>query len=370
MKKLILLFLGILILYNTGISQIKTQVQKNKDFAMFVATPKVTSFPNSNISIENLSDVTMDSYVWTFGDGTMVIDNEYHSNYSHYYNGWGVYYITLTVFYNGENYGSMTDSVIVSMPKPIIVGSTDDNIICNDNGEFYAPINFATNYKWYFNENPILDTGLYVGTNTNHLTIITPNEAYIGEYYCIGSNDSGYVSTDTANLIIGETVHAEFVATPTVASYPNSTITIENISDTNLDIYSLDFGDGNTQIEYTYISNYSHFYEPGIYTITMEVSNNQCTDTYTSTVTIFGTLPLTEKTNSISITPNPVNDYMQIKGINGESQITIYSIAGKYITTENISENQEIYIGNLQSGIYFVSIMEKDKTYFLKLIKD
>ncbi len=338
----------------------------NADFSI---SPRVTIFPNSNIDFENLSDNDLTSYSWDFGDGTTIEDNVFVQNYSHYYDNWGIYFITLSV----EGFActdSYTDSVIIGMPDPILVGSTIDDTTCGEGINFYAYIVYAESYQWYYNYQAIIDTGLFSGVTTNHLIISNPSSLYEGDYYCIGSNDSGFVSTDTAHLYIGTPVIANFTATPLITHLPNSTIDIENTSSTDADVYAWDFDDGSTYVSYNYEPNLSHTFEyAGLFSITLSVYNEYCEDQDTVEVTVLNEININDISNNLIINPNPVADYFSIIGLSGNTDIEIYSTDGKLLVAKKIEANQKIYISDLKSGLYVVVLYDADKQYNFKLLK-
>ena len=348
----------------------KMSLDKECELASFVVSPHVTIYPNSNIAIENLSCDSLLFYTWDFGDGTIIVQEGYAPTLTHYYRNWGVFYITLTV--EGDtSYAQMTDSVIVNVPMPEIIGYTIDDTVCGDNANFYASIAYTVTRQWYFNENPILDTGLFVGTSTNHLEIIDPIDSYIGDYYCIGSNDSGFISTDTVSFIIGEAVSANFSVSPLITEWPNSYIGIENLSDYGMDYYKWNFGDGYSLIQYEYSSVITHFYDTcGILDLRLTVKKNLCSNTDSEIITVFDPNFISDTDEKISIFPNPVKNYFQIKGISNIAEIIIFTIDGKEILRQNITNNQNIDVSTMKNGIYILIIKTDNNNFSLKFTKE
>jgi hypothetical protein len=57
-----------------------------------------------------------------------------------------------------------------------------------------------------------------------------------------------------------------------------------------------------------------------------------------------------------SVYPNPASDVLMISGLDN-GRFAVYAIDGKMVSGGNIaSENQIIDAGNLQAGIYFISV--------------
>lgn len=75
-----------------------TDCEGNSNFAVF---PLLQTWPSSNINIEHFSITDADSYVFDFGDGTMLSQTTRTDNFSHYYSAYGNYLIKLAVTKNG-----------------------------------------------------------------------------------------------------------------------------------------------------------------------------------------------------------------------------------------------------------------------------
>ena len=69
------------------------------------------------------------------------------------------------------------------------------------------------------------------------------------------------------------------------------------------------------------------------------------------------------------IFPNPVNDWFTIVG--NVNIIEIYSLEGKMVYNKNINKNEkiDIYIGNLNSGVYFIKCYNNKTPFIKKIIK-
>jgi len=116
----------------------------NADFSL---SPRVAIYPNSNINFENLSDNNLNYYFWNFGDGETLLQTEFVSNLSHYYNSVDTFVISLTV----QNYicdDVHLDTLFILEP---------DYINNMDNNEFYIYpnpvskiINISTATDFYF----------------------------------------------------------------------------------------------------------------------------------------------------------------------------------------------------------------------------
>lgn len=76
--------------------------------------------------------------------------------------------------------------------------------------------------------------------------------------------------------------------------------------------------------------------------------------------------------NTIELYPNPASTELNVRSINGEliSTIAIYSINGSLIREVKANNSyQNIFVSDLQSGIYFLRVTANDKVSNLKFIK-
>lgn len=69
---------------------------------------------------------------------------------------------------------------------------------------------------------------------------------------------------------------------------------------------------------------------------------------------------------SVSLTPNPVADFITIKSAKAYSRVTVFDISGKFITSELLNDNR-CNLGYLKPGMYILKLDDSNKG--LKLIK-
>jgi len=73
--------------------------------------------------------------------------------------------------------------------------------------------------------------------------------------------------------------------------------------------------------------------------------------------------------NQLSIYPNPTLDYMSIKNGQNIEKILVYDSSGKLVSQFN-NKFENLYLGNLSSGSYFLKILDKNnRTINKKLLK-
>lgn len=71
--------------------------------------------------------------------------------------------------------------------------------------------------------------------------------------------------------------------------------------------------------------------------------------------------------NKVTLAPNPASDYIRVSGLSQVETYSIYNVLGAQITKGSISNNQQINIQNLNSGMYILSF-DGEQTF--KFIKD
>jgi len=71
---------------------------------------------------------------------------------------------------------------------------------------------------------------------------------------------------------------------------------------------------------------------------------------------------------TFKIYPNPVKDKLFIQGLLNPTKISVYNVLGKLLLSNTISS--EIDVNNLQSGIYIIKIVDKQKEIVRKFIKN
>jgi len=64
--------------------------------------------------------------------------------------------------------------------------------------------------------------------------------------------------------------------------------------------------------------------------------------------------------NELSIYPNPAANIINIKTQNTISKVLIFDVTGKNILKENNIKNNSLNISNLNSGIYFIKILDSN----------
>ncbi len=242
----------------------------------------------TSVSFTNLSTIlptdTIQSYTWTFGDGTPIVTNQ---NPSHLYAAAGSYPVQLTVTSNFGCTHSITKTTYVHA-NPIVNFTITDTIGCEPLCTSFldaSQITIGTNAYWTWD--PGDGTSISNGQTLEHCYINNSQFAPISYTPTLTvTSDSGCTSILTKPNLI--TVYpkpvAAFTVSPSVTSIVNPVITISNQS-TGTNFWSWNFGDQDSSS----VSNpQPHTYaDTGSFTITLMVSTQyNCVDITYQTIII------------------------------------------------------------------------------------
>lgn len=86
-------------------------------------------------------------------------------------------------------------------------------------------------------------------------------------------------------------------------------------------------------------------------------------------IIVINDLDRTETKNSISIFPNPTNNNLHICGIEFNSEYRIFDATGRKVYQGICNESNTINIRNLESGIYYIELQNKDLKITKQIIK-
>jgi hypothetical protein len=95
------------------------------------------------------------------------------------------------------------------------------------------------------------------------------------------------------------------------------------------------------------------------------VNNYRTTYNYNNSITL-GTKKLEIANATITVFPNPSNNYIQVSGLTETKNYEVYSILGDNVSKGTISGNEKIDIHNLTNGLYFLKFKEGNTIKFIK----
>jgi gliding motility-associated-like protein len=273
----------------------------------FEAYPKVQTFPDATINIDNNSGAGYSSYYWDFGDGQTALQNRKEGFLYHRYTTWGTFEISLAVF-AGQCTDTARQTITILVPKPVSTEGRDYAECEPLTVNFKAATLYATRYRWDFGDGA-------TSTSENPIYIYDTPGVYTVNLYAAGpgTNDSLIFIRKNTIVVYPKPV-ANFIVLPDSVMLPNQAIHCYNRS-TYGHKYEWDFGLGNNTI--SSLENPKFYYTvPGKYFITLRVwSEHNCKDDTTAVVPIvvenFGVCKFP---NAFSPNPNGPSDGRYIEG--------------------------------------------------------
>ena len=247
--------------------------------------------------------------------------------------------------------------------------------IYSDYNAFYTNVDFAKNYTTILYPD-LLSYTTATGNDANSFILTDPQfyddslDIHTCNVSLIGSGDPATllaVDVDgeprsATNPSIGadyfEPINASF-------TYAQNGYDIQ-FTNTSVwaDVYSWDFGDGNTNNEenpmHTYASN-------GSYSVTLSVSNNCGSDDTTIIVSL--TVGLDEnEVSDLNLYPNPTNGTFTMSSSFNIQRIQVYDQTGREINSNLTYSNGNVIVSELTSGVYFIEVLINENKITRKVI--
>ncbi len=321
----------------------------------------------SQISFENLS-LHGEIYCWDFGDNTQP---KYGKNAVHIFNNEGIYKVTLTVYGNGGM--NSEQKLIYVVKKPQISFQVSDTIAnVNDTIFLHAHIIsgiLPSSWFWTFGDG-------YTSTLQNPFHIYTSPGIYDVSLTAVNACGSSYLEQKKIIKIINP-------GTAPIANFTSNTITITANQSVNFTDLSLN---SPTSWQWTFhgaipsTSNQQHptnilYPVPGIYDVSLTVSNQHGTNTITKQgyISVLPSSPTQCLLNKITVKQLPfppyppfvnlfykVTDYFGNLYLNGVSQI-IHNLYQNNLPVSFII-NPHFTFPNL-NRIYRIELYDKKQQY-------
>lgn len=272
-----------------------------------------------------------DAILWSTGDTTMMIDASMPGTYS-------VDIISVC--------GTGADTIVVSASALVYT-----DFLVADELEFCA----GDNVVLY--SNGMYDSYAWTGGTTNDSLTVTA-----GGIYTLDVVDACGTGTQSVTITENDVPTAAFTST-------NSFVTgvFTNTSTTSgTSTYAWTFGDGGTSTE----MNPTHIYATvGTFTVTLTVTNECGTDTFTGTITTSNVgLEEIDGLGTISVYPNPSEGIFQMEvNLNQTMKldIVVINMLGEEVAVKQINALNGIHSGAIDlsasaPGMYFLKIMSEN----------
>jgi len=198
------------------------------------------------------------------------------------------YFIRLTTTLPTGCFGDSVRTIRVS-PVPTSAYAIDTLVFdCISMRVRLTAVQKGLEYHWVISEN---GTVMLNTTGASDMLEYTVNRAALDINLSMSLNTRNFANCSspvtTQSLVIParDVINASFTVTPSLQMLPASTVFITNTTNTGPWSYTWDFGDGT--ISNDGAVNLQHTYTTyGVYSITLTVVNNVCTESHTETITI------------------------------------------------------------------------------------
>lgn len=253
----------------------------------------------------------------------------------------GTYVVTVT-----DDLGCVgEDSIFVDEPTDILLTMSGTDITCFEDSTGTADVigsggTPVYTYSW----------DDYLGQTTS-----TAANLPAGSYTVTVTDDNGCVKVDMVTLLDGPQIMISGVTTDDNGT-GNGTIDITVTGGVAPYTYSWD--NSETTEDLTGLTD-------GFYTVTV-TDDNGCTERFTFEIKSSAAIG-DFADGGFEIYPNPSNGNFTVKG-NGDYEIRISDVGGKLIYSKTETDNTNIALENVESGIYIITVIKGNDTFIDKLI--
>ncbi len=275
----------------------------------------------------------------------------------------GDYNVSITG--NSGNCPSLQDTFRLTEPAIITETAQITEVVCQgqNNGSItIQSISGGTSpYTYLWNDGTTNNTIANLSTGSYSLSIIDAMNCQLQTSFNVVNasslNGAFVLSADTLYLNVNGQLNTTDLSTGAIS-------------------YFWDFGDGNT----SGISNPVNIYTtPGIYQVSMTVTDLNCSQTIIKTVVVLLASPtginnaLTTSGNILLLTENEIYQVQFNLKEETEIKMTLTDVQGKLVSPEQRikvrSQRINVNLTTVSAGIYFLSIIDKEKIKTFKLIK-
>ena len=242
---------------------------------------------NLTVNFTNQSSNGAVAYEWEFGNGATSTAENPSADYDNFDpTGQVAYYnVTLTAI-DAEGCEDMSQSVVTIYPKVDPTITAEPLSGCQPLEVYFETQSGAAAYFWDYGDG----TGENGSFTATHMfsNLGTAQETY--QTVLQTTSAYGCVATDTVDIVVDPIPQPQFTASPDMMTWPeagNAVVTMNNSTAAGPWTFVYDFGDGTDLFETTSFDNVVHEYtEPGIYTVKLYSSTNDCLDSSMQVVTI------------------------------------------------------------------------------------
>lgn len=268
--------------FNDNCSPVSVNFRVDNQTQSLSPTDYTWKINDVNGLVEEISTGTTPTFAYDFANATQLVKD---------------YFVTLRATLPSTCYGDSTRTIRIS-PVPSssfavdTVRYTCDKVLL----EMNASQRGLTQYQWDISINNV--AVFSSASDDERIQYEVTRSTSVDQTVKISltttnlTNCQSVVSSRDVFIERTSPMNASFTATPAEQTLPASTISVNNTTNPGPWVYHWDFGDGNTSTDPNVAS---HTYETfGIYTVTLTVSNHDCSETVSQNVRVNPIPPILE----------------------------------------------------------------------------
>ncbi len=267
----------------------------------------------------------------------------------------------------------IADTIIIRRKNTPIINLGIDRIVCeNERVELNAGVPNGT-YEWFSTK------GFRASTQKVSVSIADT-------YWVRVTSPSGAFCTvgDTIALLGTTAITARYLAASTVNQ--GDTVSFINLTFPKPNSNTWNFADGNTS---TKESPTHIFAKDGVFNVSLIVTNQNCRDTLTKTITVkklgggreesspaVKPTALFEGITSVKVYPNPTEGFINLTLELAKAKaisLAIYDLSGRLLMTEEVEETKKYItkynLTGVAQGMYILKIVAGGETISVKIMK-
>ena len=317
-------------------------IENNKPEADFISNA-VPSCGFLEVNFTNQSKRAT-NYIWDFDDGSAPVneENPIHGFDNFDPSGQVNYYNVKLTSISEKGCVDSASQIITIYPKVDPVFTIEPEEGCNPNVATLITKPGAYSYEWDFGDGQTQIAG-YTVIHEFKNSDTTP-KTY--EVKLTTTSYYGCKASATMPVTVLPKPEAAFTVSPFIQTYPDATITVNNLVTPGPWDYLYHFGDGNSSTDPEPVHTYS---DPGTYKITQIVSRGYCVDSMSQSVTINPSPPVAG-----FMLPETGCNPLQIQLTNTSLYATSYLWDFGDGGTSTKKDPEYVYV---QSGTYVIRLM-------------
>lgn len=214
------------------------------------------------------------------------------------------------------------------------------------------------------------------GTTWNEINVGT-NILFRGVQFT--SSGNGYTVGNVGNIFKYSIINGNDSTNATLSNISIDDVSLENFNSGTYE-YSVELPTGTTEIPQVSATTSVNGATvnitqatalPGTATIIVTAKDGQTQQTYTIHFSVITGIKDVKQANTLNIFPNPVSDILFFEQLQETTvfDLKIINVHGREVCSEKSFSAKSIDVSDLQTGVYFLSLQNREKTYSTRFVK-